>query len=176
MLAGAALGAEAERNVFFDPAFPVAYDEVVSSKVAHPDVAGQGHDDSRGLFLEAFLRGGQPAWCLGLDYLRVVGGDAVGNFLQAEVVWDVVEEEAAVGLSDLDVIVGFEVGEGVCDDLDVVFVDDTVAGVVSGEDDGGTVVGQAGADEGWDGDVFVVDQRGVDAEEGGVGDCLTVFG
>ena len=45
LLAGAALGAESERNVLFDPAFPVADDEVVSSKVANPDIAGQGHDD-----------------------------------------------------------------------------------------------------------------------------------
>ena len=80
LLTGAALGAEAEADVFFDPAFPVADDEVVASEVTHPDIASQGHDDSGGLLVEAFLRGSQPAWGLGLDYLGVICGDAVGDF------------------------------------------------------------------------------------------------
>jgi len=59
----------------------------------------------------------------------------VRDLWEGEVGGDVVEEETAVCLADLDLLVLSEVVEGIRDDLGVVLVDDAVAGVVGSEDD-----------------------------------------
>jgi len=63
------------------------------------------------------------------------------------------------------------VGEGVCNDRGIVFVDDVVLGVAGGEDDG-CAHGDSGAEEGGYGYVLVVDQGFVDSEKRGIGDGL----
>ena len=84
---------------------------------------------------------------------------------------DSVEQELAEALPDLDLLALAIVGEGVSDNRRVVFVDDVILGVGSGEDDGSTH-GYPGAEE-WGGSyILVVDQGFVDLVEGCVRDDL----
>ena len=63
------------------------------------------------------------------------------------------------------------IGEGICDDCGIVFVDDVVLRVAGGEDDGSTH-GDSGAEEGGCGYVLVVNQGFVDSVKRGIGDGL----
>jgi len=58
LLADAALSAEAEGDVFFEPAFPVADDEVVAAQVGQLDISAEGDDDRGGLFVDSLFWGG----------------------------------------------------------------------------------------------------------------------
>jgi len=64
------------------------------------------------------------------------------------------------------------VGDGVCDDRGIVFVDDVVLGVAGGEDNG-SVHGNSGTKEAGCDYVLAVDQGFVDAVKCGIGDGLT---
>jgi len=130
-----------------------------------------GHDYRRGCFLFALGCWGEPAWCLVLDQLGVVGGDAVRDIGQGEVGRDSVEQELAKELPDFDLFALAIVGEGIGDDRRVVFIDDVVLGVGGGEDDGSTH-GYPDAEEGEGGYILVVDQGFVDSVEGCVRDDL----
>ena len=79
LLTEAALGTETEGDVFFHAAFSVADDELLTAKIANPDIASQGHDDGGCLLVDASLWGDEPAGGLGLGNLGVVGGDTGGN-------------------------------------------------------------------------------------------------
>jgi len=65
------------------------------------------------------------------------------------------------------------VGEGICDDCGVVFIDDVVLGVAGGEDTDGSAHGNSGAEEGGCDYVLVVDQGFVHLVKCGIGDGLT---
>ena len=64
------------------------------------------------------------------------------------------------------------VGEGVCVDHGIIFIDVVVLGVAGDEDDG-PVPGESGAKEGWCSYILVVDQGFVDSVKYGIGDGLT---
>jgi len=152
-------------------AFAVADGEVVSSNVSLLGAAAEGHDYRRGCFLFASVCWGESVWCLALDQLGVVGGDAVGDIGQREVGRNSVEQELAEALPDFDLLALAVVGEGVGDDCRVVFIDDVVLGVGGGEDDGSTH-GYPGTEEGGGGYILVVDQSFVDSVEGCIRDNL----
>ena len=128
-------------------ALAVADGEVVSSNISLIGATAEGHDYRRGCFLFVSVCWGEPAWHLAVDHLVVVGGDAVGDIGQGVVGRDSVEQELAEALPDLDLLALAIVGEGVSDNRRVVFVDDVILGVGSGEDDGSTN-GYLGAEEG----------------------------
>jgi len=128
-------------------AFAVADGKVVSSNVSLLGAAAEGHDYRRGCFQFASVCRGEPAWCLALDQLGVVGGDAVGDVGQWEMGRDSVEQELAEALPNFDLLALAVVGEGVGDDRRVVFIDDVVLGVGGGEDNG-SARGYPGAEEG----------------------------
>jgi len=115
---------------------------------------------------------GEPAWGLSLNQLGVVRSNAVRHLQLGEVGRDVVQKELAVVFSYFHLLVLAIVGEGVCNDFGVVFVDDVVLGVSSGEDDGSTH-GDPGMEEGGCGYILVVYQSFVDSVEGSVHDDLT---
>ena len=85
---------------------------------------------------------------------------------------DTVQEELAETFPCFHLLAFSIVGEGVCNDRGVVFVDDIVLGVTGGEDDGSTH-GDSGAEEGGCGYVLVVNQGLVDSVKRGIGDGLT---
>jgi len=146
-------------------AFTVADGKVVSSNVSLLGAATEGHDYRRGCFLFSSVCQGEPAWCLALDQLGVVGGDAIGDVGQWEMGRNSVEQELAEALPDFDLLALAVVGEGVGDDCRVVFIDDVVLGVGGGEDDG-SMHGYPDAEEWRGGYVLVVDQDFVDSVEG----------
>jgi len=145
-------------------AFTVAYGEVVASDVTLLGAATEGHDYRQGCFLFMSVCWGEPALCLALDQLGVVGGKAVRDIGQGEVSWDSVEHELAKALPDFDLLTLAVVGEGDGDDCGVVFIDDVVLGVDGGEDDG-SAYGYPGAEEGGGGYVLVVNQGFIDLVE-----------
>jgi hypothetical protein len=114
---------------------------------------------------------GEPAWCLALDQLGVVGGDAVGDVGYGEVGQNSMEQELTEVLPDFHLFTLSVIGEDVGDDRGVVFIDDVVLGVAGGEDDG-AAHGDMGTEEGWGSYVLVVDQGLVDLVECSVRDDL----
>jgi len=58
LLADAALSAEAEGDVFFESALPVADGEVVAAQVGQLDISAEGDDDRGGLFVDSLFWGG----------------------------------------------------------------------------------------------------------------------
>ena len=152
-------------------AFAVADGEVVSSNVSLLGAATEGHGYRRACFLFASVYWGEPAWRLALDQQGVVGGDAVGDIRQGKVGRNSMEQELAAALSDFDLLALAIEGEGVSDDRCVVFVDDIVLGVGSGEDNG-SVYGYPGAEEGRGCYILTVNQGLVDSVESGVSDGL----
>jgi len=85
---------------------------------------------------------------------------------------DAVQEELAETFPYFHLLAFSVVGEGVCDDRGIVFVDDVVLGVAGGEDDG-SADGNSGAEQGECGYVLVVDQGFVDSVKCGIRDGLT---
>jgi len=82
------------------------------------------------------------------------------------------QEELAKAFPYFHLLAFSVVGENVCDDRGIVFVDDVVLGVAGGEDDG-SAHGDSGAEEGGCSYVLVVDQGFVDSVKRGIGDDLS---
>jgi len=82
-----------------------------------------------------------------------------------------VQKELAVGFPYFHLLALAVVGEDICDDCGVVFVDDVVVGVSSGEDDG-SAHGDLDMEEGACGNILVVYQGFVDSVEGSICDDL----
>jgi len=85
---------------------------------------------------------------------------------------DAVQEELAETCPYFHLLVFSVVGESICDDRGIVFIDDVVLGVAGSEDDRSTH-GDLDAEEGGCGYVLVVDQGFVDSVKRGIGDGLT---
>ena len=78
-LANVALGPPSVWDVVVQLAFPIAYDQILTGDRTPLDITCQCHENRRVGFMLATVCRCQPAWCLPLYQLRVIGGDTVGD-------------------------------------------------------------------------------------------------
>jgi hypothetical protein len=83
-----ALSAPSVWDVVIQLAFPVAYDEILTTDRVLLDVTRQCHDNRGVRFMRTAVCRCQPAWGLSLYQLRIVGNDAVRDLRYRKVRWD----------------------------------------------------------------------------------------
>jgi hypothetical protein len=77
-----ALGAPSVCNIVIQLTFSVADDEVLSANVGLFHIARKRHDNCRVCLVLPTLSWSEPPWSLPLDQLRIISGDALGDFGQ----------------------------------------------------------------------------------------------
>jgi len=121
------------------------------------------------------LCGCQPAWCLSLYQLRIVGSDTVRNLQYQEVHQDSMQQKLAKSPSDFHFLVLAIVRKGVCNYCSIIFVDNVTLGGASGEYDHVATDCNSCADEWRCKNVFVVNDPRVDPAESHICHCLPLI-